>query len=88
MIGVEAIRNKVKGLNLLGAKIDISKGFVDFQEFDVNRVLVVVVGVFTAAGQSPRQFTQTFVLAGQDVSQSPLSHCYPLLKPYFCCVLE
>lgn len=64
--GIDAIRGKVELQQLAGAQIDLSKGSVDFQEFDSNRILVVVIGVLTTVDRPSRQFTQSFVLAGQN----------------------
>lgn len=60
----DAIRTKVDELNLMGAVVDLSNGFIDAQQSEGGGIMVVVTGHYTPpASTSTSPFVQTFFLA-------------------------
>mmetsp|Transcript_6092 Transcript_6092/g.9360 ORF Transcript_6092/g.9360 Transcript_6092/m.9360 type:complete len:305 (+) Transcript_6092:127-1041(+) len=69
--GIEAIKTKITGLGLEGAKVEVGQGSVDAQASRDGGVVMLVTGTIAlATGQQPAQaFAQTFFLAPQVVVQ-------------------
>lgn len=66
--GVEAIREKIQQLPLIGARVDLSEGSMDAHSSENNGVVLLVTGQVTLSNKQPRQFVQTFFLSPQSSS--------------------
>ncbi|KAG5180060.1 hypothetical protein JKP88DRAFT_349769 [Tribonema minus] len=63
VMGLENIKEKIRGLGLADATVDLDCGSVDIQASQNGSILLMVTGAITLRGQAPRQFAQTFLLA-------------------------
>lgn len=64
-MGIPSINNKVREINFLGSRVDLSEGSIDAQKSEDTNILIVVNGDIALPGKSVRPFVQTFLLAGQ-----------------------
>ena len=65
MVGIPNINNRVREINFVGSRVDLSEGSIDAQKSEPSNILIVVNGDIALPGKSVRPFVQTFLLAGQ-----------------------
>lgn len=65
MVGISNINNRVRDINFVGSRVDLSEGSIDAQKSEPSNILIVVNGEIVLPGKSARPFVQTFLLAGQ-----------------------
>jgi len=65
LVGIPSINNRVREINFVGSRVDLSEGSIDAQKSEPTNILIVVNGDIALPGKSVRPFVQTFLLAGQ-----------------------